>query len=554
MYTVNFNGYYIHDPRLESVGIFSSDATASLMVNGAGSVSITLLPQHPNLDKIGNAGKLEVLADGLTIFRGRVRRKDEDFLRRVTFTAEGDLAALNDSVQPPYNFPVDAAEDPELESSNVVEYLFRRMLARHNAQVEASQRILPGTVTVTDPNNYLSRSMSSPNYTWEAMSNAFWGSSLGGYAVVRYEPDGTYLDYLAEITVKNYQQVEFGKNILDLTQYGDATEACSAVYPIGADGLTIESIPDGDYRGFTKSGNLLISQEAVELYGGRITKLQTWEDVSLAENLVDKAATWLGSQGVLSASSITCQAVDLLRVDGQTAPLLVGRVTAVLSLPHGINEDFLLTETAINLADPAATQVTFGKLRRTLSSEIVGSENSTGNKIDKIETDIKGNAAFTKDEIERITQALQDSESILLAAMENKVSSNDFETYKKTQEAALEVLADRIRITVSETEQKITDAINGIDSITTSTGYTFGADGMTIAKAGEAIKNLIDNTGLYVMRGLEYLLQVNYMGVEALNLVARQYLIAGHFARFEDYMDGRTGCFWIGGETDVTAD
>ena len=198
--------------------------------------------------------------------------------------------------------------------------------------------------------------------------------------------------------------------------------------------------------------------------------------------------------------------------------------------------------------------MTFGKLRRTLSSEIVGSENSTGNKIDKIETDIKGNAAFTKDEIERITQALQDSERILLAAMENKVSSNDFETYKKTQEAALEVLADRINITVSETEQKITDAINGIDSITTSTGYTFGADGLTIAKAGEAIKNLLDNTGLFVMRGLEYLLRVNYMGVEALNLVAQQYLIAGHYARFEDYMDGRTGCFWIGGETDVTAD
>lgn len=552
MYTVNFNGYPIHDPRLADVGIFSSDATASLMVNGAGSVSITLLPQHPNIDKIGNAGKLEVLADDLTIFRGRVRRKDEDFLRRVTFTAEGDLAALNDSVQPPYNFPADAAEDPELESSNVVEYLFQRMLERHNAQVEASQRILPGTVTVTDPNNYISRSMANPNYTWEAMSNAFWGSALGGYAIVRYEPDGTYLDYLAEITVKNYQRVEFGKNILDMTQYGDSTESCSAVYPVGAEGLTIKNIPDGEYRGFTKSGEILISPDAVSVYGGRIVKIQTWQDVTLAENLIDKAADWLATQGALSVSSVTCQAIDLIRVEGKTAPLMVGRATAILSLPHGINEDFILTETHINLTDPAATQVTFGKLRQSLSSEIVGSESSTSAAIDKIQTDIKGNAAYTKDEIARITTALQDSERILLAAMENKVSSTDFETYKKLQEAALEVLADRITITVSETDEKITDAINGIDSITTSTGYTFGALGLDISKAGEDIKNLIDNKGLSVMRGLEYLLLVNYMGVEALNLVARQYLVAGHFARFEDYTEGRTGCFWIGGESSVT--
>ena len=547
MYTVNFNGYPIHDPRLADVGIFSSDATASLMVNGAGSVSITLLPQHPNLDKIGNAGKLEVLSDGLTIFRGRVRRKDEDFLRRVTFTAEGDLAALNDSVQPPYSFPADFAGDPSLESSNMVEYLFRKLLERHNAQVEPSQRILPGAVTVSDPNNYIVRSMENPNYTWEAMCNAFWGSSLGGYAVVRYEPDGTYLDYLSEITLKNYQRVEFGKNILDLTQYGDTTEVCSAVYPIGAEGLTIKDMPDGDYRGFTKAGNILISPEAVKVYGGRITKLQTWPDVTLAENLIDKAATWLGSQGVLSASSITCQAVDLLRVDGKTAPLLAGRVTAVLSLPHGINEDFLLTETNINLVDPAATQVTFGKLRRTLSSEIVSSENSAVNKIDKIETDIKGNASFTKDEIERITRALQDSERILLEAMQNKVSSSDFEKYKETQKSALEVMSDKIAITV--TEEKLTESINGIKSVTTGTGCTFDKAGVLVSEINGVMQNRITPAGVYVSRVTgereDKILIVDKDGVNAINVTAREYLYAGAFLRIEDYGEGRTGFFQV---------
>lgn len=424
MYTVNFNGYPIHDPRLADVGIFSSDASASLTVNGAGSVYLTLLPTHPNLDKIGGAGKLEVLSDDQILFRGRVRRKDEDFLGRATFTAEGDLAALNDSVQPAYNFPEDFAEDPEYkESKNVVAYLFGKMLERHNAQVEPSQRILPGAVTVSDPNNYIVRSMENPNYTWEAMCNAFWNSSLGGYAVVRYTAGGTYLDYLAKINVKNQQRVEFGKNILDLTQYGDTTEACSAVYPIGAEGLTIESIPDGDYRGFKKSGNVLISQDAVEIYGGRITKIQTWEDVTLAENLVDKAADWLESQGSLSLTSITCQAVDLQTVDGEPAPLMVGRLTAVVSPPHGINENFVLTEVSLSISDPTATAVTFGKVKKTLSSEIVSSENQNAEVIEEIRTDIKGNLAYTKDEIKRVSMAIQDSEKIVLGVIEERVTA-----------------------------------------------------------------------------------------------------------------------------------
>lgn len=424
MYTVNFNGYPIHDPRLADVGIFSSDATASLMVNGAGSVSITLLPNHPNVDKIGGAGKLVVLSDTTTIFRGRVRRKDEDFLGRVTFTAEGDLAALNDSVQPAYSFPEDFKDDPEmLECTNVVAFLFRKMLERHNAQVEESQRILPGLVTVTDPNNYIVRSMASPNYTWEAMYNAFWGSSLGGYAVVRYEAGETYLDYLADINVKNHQRVEFGKNILDLTQYGDTTEAGSAVYPIGAEGLTIKDLPDGDYRGFIKSSEVLISPDAVEIYGGRITKLQTWEDVTLAENLIDKAADWLESQGVLSATSITCQAIDLQTVNGEPAPLMVGRVTAVVSPPHGIDEEFILTEVYLNISDPTSTSVTFGKIKKTLSSEIVSSENSNAEVIEEIKTDIKGNLAYTKDEISRISTLIQDSDQIILSVVEKRVTA-----------------------------------------------------------------------------------------------------------------------------------
>ena len=90
-----------------------------------------------------------------------------------------------------------------------------------------------------------------------------------------------------------------------------------------------------------------------------------------------------------------------------------------------------------------------------------------------------------------------------------------------------------------------------VNEITTTTGYTFNADGLTIYRSGEEIKNLLDNTGMYVTRSDEEILTANNDGVSAINLTARQYLIMGANSRFEDYSNGsdtkRTACFYIGG-------
>lgn len=99
--------------------------------------------------------------------------------------------------------------------------------------------------------------------------------------------------------------------------------------------------------------------------------------------------------------------------------------------------------------------------------------------------------------------------------------------------------------------QSLENSDNEIDSVTTSTGYTFNADGLTIYKEGEEVKSLLDNTGMRVTRSDEEVLTANNIGVSAINLTARQYLIVGENSRFEDYSDGtdtkRTACFYIGG-------
>lgn len=111
--------------------------------------------------------------------------------------------------------------------------------------------------------------------------------------------------------------------------------------------------------------------------------------------------------------------------------------------------------------------------------------------------------------------------------------------------------ADAINIRVEALENS-----EGVTSVTTTTGYTFNQDGLTIHKSGEEITNLLDNTGMYVSRGDDNILIANNSGVEAINLTAHQYLVVGLYSRFENYStsedSARTGCFFIGNTAAVT--
>ena len=101
-----------------------------------------------------------------------------------------------------------------------------------------------------------------------------------------------------------------------------------------------------------------------------------------------------------------------------------------------------------------------------------------------------------------------------------------------------------------DVEKIVMEATETIDSVETTTGYRFDADGLTITKSGQEMSNKLDNTGMYVKRSGEEILTANNKGVGAVNLHAKTYLIIGSGdgrSRFEDYGTNRTGCFWVGG-------
>lgn len=86
---------------------------------------------------------------------------------------------------------------------------------------------------------------------------------------------------------------------------------------------------------------------------------------------------------------------------------------------------------------------------------------------------------------------------------------------------------------------------NGVSRVETSTGYTFGAEGLRIRKSGEEMENRLDNTGMYVTRSGETILQANSAGVTAADVTVYNYLTAGGHARFEEYSGQRTACFFV---------
>ena len=102
-------------------------------------------------------------------------------------------------------------------------------------------------------------------------------------------------------------------------------------------------------------------------------------------------------------------------------------------------------------------------------------------------------------------------------------------------------------ITSEEVSLQIQSEISNINigRVTTSTGYTFNEDGLTIEKSDSEMSTQITDDGMTVYKNDEAVLTANNVGVDAVNLHATTYLIVGNNSRFEDYGDNRTGCFFI---------
>lgn len=143
---------------------------------------------------------------------------------------------------------------------------------------------------------------------------------------------------------------------------------------------------------------------------------------------------------------------------------------------------------------------------------------------------------------------LDNSGNDLLTVVDGKIAASVSEMKGDVETLTEAIMGEdglAVRITTLEN--------TGVSEVTTTTGFTFNAEGLTIYESGKDIENKLNNEGMQVSRisGDESIpiLTANTDGVDALNLHSRQFLIIGDNSRFENYDNGteanRTACFHI---------
>ena len=502
MYQIFFNGNPIYDPRAEELII--RDPDCHLAVGASGELAFTIDDDHPYIHTLTKLkGVLELRADGRAIYKGRIRKDTRDFNMSRRIETEGLLSSLNDSIIPPFSFPDDWLGDPAYQtaaaSGNVIHYFLAWLLAEHNRQVGPEQQLLLGEVTVADPNNYISRASTDYLTTMEVVRQKL-EDLLGGYLLVDYSGDVPVLNYYADLPLTNVQPVEYGNNLLDLVTETDAMETYTAILPIGADGLTISELPDGEVSpGFIKEGSIIYSRSAEEQYDGlRITRKVEWKDVTIAANLQTKALAQLSTEGPMLAQTITVNAVDLGGA-GEISRFVVGRYIELLSDPHGFGATYPLMELDPDILNPGGTKITMGTTIKTSSDLARSSKSSTQERVDQLQMEInRQQSTITELDVtsqEMITAAIQTSENIVFTALERYVETSNYETFQRTVENEFRLLADALTLRFTEA----TEATQNVDgdlqrTLETLTKYfEFSQNGLTI-KAGENTMTLaLDN-------------------------------------------------------------
>lgn len=350
MYSIYTDDKLLYAPHLfhEGYGALSPKLTVEL--NKAGSLEFTLPPNNVQYDGMRKMKSIiTAFQNDEELFRGRVLHDEKDFYKRKSTYCEGDLAFLLDSVQRPYTV-----------TNMDVSTLFKQYITNHNSKVSADKQFTVGKVTVTGKITCESYDYSN---TLDEINNQII-DVLGGYLQTRKTNGTHYIDLLAYPEVgaasTTNQIIEFGVNMLDITEYITAEDIFTVLIPLGAtiqneeettnEKLTIASVNNGkDY---------IEDTSAISLFG-RIERTVNYSEVESASELLELGRNLL-NECVEMAMSLTVKAVDLHTLDVNTELIRLGDLVRVISVPHGLDTTFQCTKIVYDFEDPGNNEYSFG--------------------------------------------------------------------------------------------------------------------------------------------------------------------------------------------------
>lgn len=415
MYTIYADGQLVYAPTLSAEGYAAVSPKVVAELNKAGSAQFILPPDNLMYGRIQKLKSVVTVYDGEEeIFRGRVLHDEKDFYNQKDIYCEGELAFLLDSVVRPYSFKGGVAA------------LFKQFLDSHNGQVDGWKQFRMGEVTVTDPNDYIVRASSDYPDSLSEMAAKLVGL-MGGYLRPRLSDGIRYLDYVTEYGGISGQSIEFGSNLLDISEYISAEDVFTVLIPLGAeqqdsDGnttgrLTVSSVNGG--KDYIEDSN------AISLFG-RIVKVQEWDDVTVASNLLKKGKQCL-AEGIEMAASLTVKAVDLHLLGVDTGRIRLGDHVRVVSLPHGLDKYFLCSRISYDLVDPQNTEFTLGAAFTSLTDRQTGQQKASRNTAAVIQSAVQS----AQSSAGQANSAVRKVEQAIAQFPEEYVGTGDFESYRE---------------------------------------------------------------------------------------------------------------------------
>ncbi len=419
----------VYDSRLEEYDLVGLTVTNGLNVGGTAEIILPL--RHPAYNRFTSQRTIvTVYRDGVLRFRGRALYSTENFYGQRTVTCEGELCLLRDTINRPYIYEATPRS------------CFVTLINQHNAQTDPEKQFKVGRVTVTDPNDYIKLESESAETSMDTLEKLL--DRCGGYITFTSKADGSrVINWLATLTNRSNQSIEFGENLLDFSSTGaNTTELATGLIPYGAKDettkkrLTIESVNGGkDY---------ILADDAIELRGTIMTTA-TWDDVTDPAVLLKKAKAYLEERKVF-ITSLNLTALDLSYLDKDLDSFAVGDMIRVISEPHGVNELFQLSQLTEDLINPARSNITLGKDIQSLTGSDVAGDNRSKKEIETVKTnydsDLVGVASLVessvldkaaviyvpRDAIAALEEELAKTDETLLArivAEENKRAEQD---------------------------------------------------------------------------------------------------------------------------------
>lgn len=510
IYNIFVDGNCIYDPRLVQDGYMLISASLDLEASKAGALTLTIPPGAVGYGAIKKlSSTVAVKRDGVTIFSGRCLDDQIRWDNAITYTCEGCLAYLVDSIQRPFVFP--AAEGDPATPAAYLGFL----LTRHNAQAPESRQIKTGTVTVTDPNGYINRSDTEYSTTIKLVQEGLL-DTLGGYLMPRYEADGIYLDYVSDFDTLANQPVEYALNLLDINTSRPGVDICTAILPLGAKSqdsdtrLTVSGLVDETTSDICKSGDIVYSKAAEAAYGGRIVKVATWDDVTQAANLLTKAKAALAA-AIQVPTTVELSAADLAAAGYDYGSYNVGTYVNVTSKPHeaahGLLSRYAILKLSVDLLDPAAGKLTVGATTTGFAAQI---RKSQANAIKTVEANVASSQTKAIRELEQRTSSniTQSSAQIMSRVADEYYTKGD--TDQKISGVSTQVTqnAQQVEIKFDQMQQDAASVQAGNDAkFTGISKYIRFVDGnIILGEAGNQLTLKIQND------------RISFLGVNDLEL------------------------------------